>query len=405
MEREAGQGALSGVRVLELASYVAGPFAGALLGEFGAEVIKVEDPRGGAPMRRVGYGEGGYSYWFAVEGRNKRSITLDLRHPEGRRVFLELVALSDVVIENFRPGTLEERGLGDATLRSANPGLIVAHISGFGQDGPHRDRPGYDGLALAFSGVMSLIGDPERLDQPPLRPAIAIADYSAGLFTALGVLLALRARDGDPEHRGQTVELALYEPLLRMLGDFLPLYGRQGVVAGRQGHRSHAAVPSGCYRTLDGQWVVVRVVSDQQWGRFARAIGRPDWAEDGTLASVAGRLERREEIEAATAAWVAERRAEEVEELLLAAGIVAGRVNSIADLFDDPQVRWRGSIVWVDDPVIGALPVPNVVPRLERTPGRVGPAPRLGEANEYVYGELLGYPAAKIEQLRRQGVI
>lgn len=393
-------GPLSGLRVLELGAYLAGPFVGTLFAEFGADVIKVEDPVGGDFLRQIGRPE-----WFAVEGRGKRSIALDLRRPEGRDLLLRLVPAADVLVENFRPGTLEGWGLSPERLWGANPSLVIVRISGFGQTGPYRDRPGYDGLAIAFSGLLSLIGYPELPELPPPRPGVVLADYTAPLFAAFGALAALRAREADPQRRGQLVDMALYEAPLRFLGYLVTAYARTGHLPGREGTLSPGAVPGGCYLCRDGRFLTVRVISEAQWLAFCGVVGRQDWAQDERLRTLEGRLRHREEIEEGTAAWAAGLDSGEAEQALLQAGVVAGRVNTIADLLGDPHVTGRGNFVTIEDSTLGQVLVPAPVPRLSRTPGRAGRAPVLGEHTAQVLREVLGYDGFAIERLARSGVI
>jgi crotonobetainyl-CoA:carnitine CoA-transferase CaiB-like acyl-CoA transferase len=391
---------LSGLRVLELGHYLAGPFVGTLFAELGAEVIKIEDPVRGDFMRQVGRPE-----WFAVEGRGKRSLAMDLRRPEGRDVLLRLVRVADVLVENFRPGTLEAWDLGPDRLWEANPSLVVVRISGFGQTGPYRDRPGYDGLALAFSGLLSLIGYPELPELPPPRPGVVLADYTAPLFAAFGALAALRARDAHPERRGQLVDMALYEAPLRFLGYLVTACARTGDVPGREGSLSPGAVPGGCYRCRDGKFLTVRVLDENQWLSFCRVVGREDWACDEDLRTLAGRMRRRLEVEEGTAAWAATVDSQQAERALLEAGVVAGRVNTVADLLEDPHVMERGNFVTVDDPRLGRILVPAPAPRLSGAPSRPGRAPLLGEHTAQILREVLGCDDSQIARLARAGVV
>ncbi len=394
------KGPLDGIRVLELGAYLAGPFVGTLFAEMGADVIKVENPQGGDFMRRTGRPE-----WFAIEGRCKRSVAIDLGRPEGRSILLDLVKRADVLVENFRPGTLEKWGLAPEELWRVNPALVIVRISGFGQSGPYKGRPGYDGLAIAFSGLLSRIGYPELPHLPPPLPGVVLADYTAPLFAALGALAALRARDLDPNRRGQVVEIALYEAPLRFLGYLVAAYSRDGNLPEREGPFSPGAVPGGCYLCRDGRFLIVRVLDENQWLAFCRAIGRQDWANDHTLRSLEARAQRRQYIEKEVAAWAATMDSKEAERIFLDAGVVAGRVNTIADLLEDPHVQERGSLVKVCDPDLGELVVPRPVPRFSRTPSRVGRAPRLGEHTYEVLRDLLGYNDAQIAGLAASRVI
>jgi crotonobetainyl-CoA:carnitine CoA-transferase CaiB-like acyl-CoA transferase len=395
-------GPLEGVRVIDAGTLIAGPFAATLLGEFGAEVIKVEEPARGDILRDTGPLVNGRSLWWAVEGRNKLSVTLDLRRTAGQQVLLDLAARADVVIENFRPGTFERWGLGEERLRAVNPSLVLVRTSGFGQTGPYREKGAIDRIAVAFSGLVSLTGYPDR---PGLRPGVSIADYTAGLFAAFGALLALRERDADPERRGQTVDTALYEPMLRFLEFSVPLFDRLGVVREREGNLSPAATPGNNYRCKDGHEVVIGVIGDAQWRRFALALGREDWLADPGLARQADRLRRRHELDAAAAEWAAAHTRDEALAVLEEAGVTCGPVLTIAEVIEDLHVRERGSLTRVTDPDVGEVLVPAPVPRLSRAPGRAGPAPRLGEHNDAVYRGLLGYSEEKLASLRAAGAV
>lgn len=398
-------GPLSGLRVIEVGHYLAGPFVGTLFAGFGADVIKVEEPARGDFMRHIGEPVGGTSVWFAVENGGKRSLALDLRRPEGLEVFVDLIRISDVLVENFRPSTLEGWGLGPERLWEENSSLIVVRVSGFGQDGPYRARPGYDGLAIAFSGLLSLIGYPDLPDLPPPRPGIVVADYVAPLFAAFGTMVALRAREADPGQRGQVVDMALYEAPLRLLAYHIARYYRTGELPQREGPYSPGAVPGGCYRCRDGGFIIVRVLDERQWHAFCAVIGMREWARDERYRTLEARMERRWEVEEATAAWAAQMEAAEAEKAMLAAGVVCGKVNTMADVCSDPHVKARGDLVIVDDPELGPLAVPAPVPRLTRTPGHARLAPRLGQHTEQVLKEVLGYDDERIHRLRRLQVI
>ena len=392
---------LEGVRVLDLGTRIAAPFAATLLAEFGAEVYKVELPGSGDFLREIGPFVDDYSLWWAVDNRAKKSITLDLRHPEGRELFLRLVPHVDVIVENFRPGTLEEWGLDYPRLRSLNPQLILARVSVYGQTGPYRNRPGLDRIGIAFGGLLYLTGCPDR---PPVRPGILVADYLTAVFNAFGIVLALlhRAQGGG----GQWIDLALYESVFRVLEYTAAAYDRLGLVRERQGNRLPNSAPLDNWETKDGQFVCIVAAGDVLFRRLAKAMGRPDLPEDPRFATLQARVAHAEEIHAIVGEWVSRHTAEEVERILVEAEVPVSRVYSIADIFADVHYRERESLITVDDPVIGPVRMQAVYPRLSETPGRVSRgAPRLGEHNDEVYGGLLQLSVAERERLRALGVI
>jgi len=392
---------LEGVRVLDLGTRIAAPFAATLLAEFGAEVYKVELPGSGDFLREIGPFVGDYSLWWAVDNRAKKSITLDLRHPEGRELFLRLVPHVDVIVENFRPGTLEEWGLDYPRLQSLNPQLILARVSVYGQTGPYRNRPGLDRIGIAFGGLLYLTGYPDR---PPVRPGILVADYLTAVFNAFGIVLALlhRARGGS----GQWIDLALYESVFRVLEYTAAAYDRLGLVRERQGNRLPNSAPLDNWETKDGQFVCIVAAGDVLFRRLAKAMGRPDLPEDPRFATLQARVAHAEEIHAIVGEWVSRHTAEEVERILVEAEVPVSRVYSIADIFADVHYRERESLITVDDPVIGPVRMQAVYPRLSETPGRVSRgAPQLGEHNDEVYGGLLQLSVAERERLRALGVI
>ena len=393
--------ALEGVRVLDLATFIAAPMAATLLGEFGAEVIKVEQPGEGDDLRRLGRQVGGVSLWWLSDARNKLSITCNLREPEGQALIRRLVRDTDVVTENFRPGTLERWKLDYETLRAENPGVILVRISAFGQTGPSREKPGFGRIAAAVGGISYLSGYPDRAPVSPGTPTIP--DYLAGVMGALGALLALEARHRTGE--GQVVDLALYEPIVRILDDAIPVFGALGHVRERIGSRAESAAPHNHFRTRDGCWVAVACTNDRMFGRLAQAIGAPDLP--ARFPTMRDRLNWRDEVEGPVAAWVADRDATEALALLERAEVPCALVNSIRDLFEDPQVRARENVVAIPEPVLGEVHVPGVVPKLSRTPGeirRLG-ARTPGADNEAVYLDRLGLSRAELDGLRARGVI
>jgi crotonobetainyl-CoA:carnitine CoA-transferase CaiB-like acyl-CoA transferase len=393
---------LAGLRILDIGTRIAAPFAATLLGDFGAEVIKVELPGSGDFMRGIGPFADGYSLWWAVEGRNKKSITLDLRTPRGQDLFRRLVRTADVVVENFQPGTLEGWGLGPEVLAQENPDLILTRASVYGQDGPYRDRPGLDRNGIGFGGLLFLTGYPDR---PPVRPGIIVSDYLTGIFNALAIMIALYHRD---VHRGggQTVDLALYESVFRILEHTLPAYDRLGIVRGREGNRLRNSAPLDNWETQDGEFICIVAAGDGLFPRLARAIGRPELLDDPRFATFQARVANADAINAIVGEWCRIHTAAEIEHIMVAAAVPVSRAFSIADIAADPHYAARQDIVTVDDPTAGPLKQPAVYPRLSATPGRVQcGAPRLGEHNDEVYGGLLGLSSDQIALLRSERVI
>ncbi len=394
---------LTGVRVLDIATMLAAPFCAALLGDFGADVLKVEMPDGGDPFRTFGTTtETGASLNWLNDGRNKQSVTLDLRKAAGVELFKRLVADCDILVENFRPGTLERWGLGPEVLTAIKPDLILVRISAYGQAGPYRDRPGYARIAHAFAGLAYLAGE---ADGPPVTPgSTSLADYISGLYAALGALLAyiVRERQGI----GQTVDVALYEGVLRMLDELAPAYGRSGFVRERMGADTVNAVPHSHYQTRDGHWIALACSSDKMFARLAAVMQRPDLIAPARFARTEQRVAARAEVNGIVADWMASLDRDEVMARCLAGEVPAGPVNSIADIFADPHIAARGSLLHVHDARAGEVVVPNVVPRLSATPGRLrNLGPDLGQHNHEVYAGRLGLDAETLQRLREDGVI
>jgi crotonobetainyl-CoA:carnitine CoA-transferase CaiB-like acyl-CoA transferase len=394
---------LAGVRVLDIATFLAAPFAGTVLADFGAEVIKVEQPKVGDPLRRFGTPtEAGDSLVWLSEARNKRSLTLDLRHPRGAEIFRGLVARSDVVLENFRPGTLERWGLGFEALRKVNPGLVMLRISAYGQTGPMRDKPGFARIAHAFAGLTALAGEK---DGPPVVPgSTSLADYISGIWGALGVLLALRVKERTG--RGQVIDIALYESVFRLLDELAPAYARSGFVRERMGADTVNAAPHSHYRTACGQWVAIACTSDKMFERLAQAMGMPELAAAPEFASSQARSARLEEVNGIVGRWVGSLALEEVLAKCEAGEVPCGPVYDIADIFRDPQYRARQNLVEVVDPRAGPLVLPAAVPRLSETPAELKCAgPALGADTAELLGRLLGLDAAALRELADAGVI
>jgi len=393
---------LAGIRVLDVATFIAAPFTASIFGEFGAEVIKVEQPGEGDPLRKFGTpAPGGDTFCWLSEARNKSSVTLDLRTPKGADLFRRLAAEADVVCENFRPGTLERWGLGYEALSAINPRIVMLRISGFGQTGPYRDRPGFARIAHAFGGLAHLTGMPGG---PPLTPgSTSLADYMSGLYGAIGVLLALRERDRSG--RGQSIDLALYEPILRVLDDLAPAYAALGVGRDRLGLGTSNACPHGHFQTGDGSWVAIACTSDKMFARLAEMMGRKELAAADRYATAARRIADSAAVNRLVEEWVGARTREAVLEACVEGEVPCAPVNTIADIFADPHYAARADLVTVKDEA-GEAVVPASFPKLSETPGRVTQlGPRLGSGNEDVFGRLLGLSAREVASLKAEGVI
>ena len=397
-------GALDGIRVLELGTLIAGPFAGRLLGDLGAEVIKVEPPGAPDPLRTWGQAEkDGHHFFWTVHARNKKAITLDLRQQRGRELFLELVALSDIIVENFRPGTLEKWNLGYDVLRERNRGIILVRVSGYGQSGPDAQRAGYASVAEAVSGLRHLNGFPGG---PPPRLALSLGDTLAGMFAAQGALAALHRRSITGE--GQIVDAAITESCLAIQESTIPDYDVAGIVRGPSGTRLEGIAPSNIYRTADGSWVVIAANQDTLFRRLCEAIGRPELSTDDRFATHVARGRNQDELDVIIGDWAAGKQPQDIIDALTAAGVVAGPINTVAEVVDDPQLRARGMLVEHYDERIGrGVLGPGIVPQLSATPGSVrtaGPA-RPGQHNTDVYVGLLGKTATELDALRAEGVL
>jgi formyl-CoA transferase len=401
-------GALQGIRVLELGQLIAGPFAAKTLGDFGAEVIKIEPPAeagrppasGGDPLRRWRLLKDGTSVWWQVQSRNKRSLALDLRQAPAQDVVRRLAAEADVLIENFRPGALEGWGLSPEDLMRANPRLIVLRISGYGQTGPYRDRPGFGVVAEAMGGLRHLTAEPGRV---PVRVGVSIGDTLAALHGVIGILLALQHRHRSG--RGQVIDVALYEAVFNCMESLLPEYGEFGAVRQPSGSALPGIAPTNAYRCGDGGYALIAGNGDSIFKRLMGVIGRPDLAADPALADNAGRVARVAELDAAIGRWTLERPVAEVLASLEAASVPAGRIYTIADIAADPHYRARGMIeeITMDDGT--RLAVPGVVPKLSLTPGsHRRNAPRLGQDTDAVLREI-GLTAQQIAALKERGIV
>ncbi|WP_210576066.1 CaiB/BaiF CoA-transferase family protein [Streptomyces sp. GESEQ-4] len=391
---------LTGLRVLDLATLFAGPLAATLLGDFGAEVIKVEHPTKPDPARGHGPAKDGVGLWWKLLGRNKRTITLDLSKPGGRTTLLRLAATADVVIENFRPGTLEKWDLGWPELSAANPRLVLTRVTGFGQFGPYAHRPGFGTLAEAMSGFAAITGEP---DAPPTLPPFGLADSIAGLATSYAVMTALAARDRTGA--GQVVDMALIEPILTVLGPQPTWYDQLGYVQERTGNRSANNAPRNTYRTADGTWVAVSTSAQSVAERVLRLVGRPDLIDEPWFATGADRASHSDVLDEAVGTWIAERPRAEVLAAFEKAEAAVAPIQDVRDVLTDPQYQALGTITTVDDPELGPLRMQNVLFRLSETPGAIRwPGRPHGADTEQVLTEL-GLTATELEALREEGAV
>jgi succinyl-CoA:(S)-malate CoA-transferase subunit A/succinyl-CoA:(S)-malate CoA-transferase subunit B len=396
------KGPMSGIRVLDIATFIAAPYAATIMSEFGAEVIKIENPKGGDPWRRYGTPtdlEASSLAWLS-EARNKNSITLNLRTPKGAELFKKLVKSADVVCENFRPGTLEKWGLGWDELKVINPGLVLMRISGYGQTGPYKDRPGFARIAHAFGGLTHLSGLP---GETPVTPgSTSLGDYMSGLYGAIGILMALRNKDATGE--GQMVDVALYESVFRALDEIVPRFAKDGFVRGPEGTGTVNACPHGHFATGDGKFMSIACTTDKMFKRLTKAMGRPDlWTDFGDQAT---RLAARDQVIAQVTNWTTSMDRKAVLHLCVDHEVPAGAINSIADIFEDPHFKAREDMISVAVPGLGDVIVPGVFPKLSKTPGKVSTlGPLLGNANEAIYNDELGLSAAELKELKQSGVI
>ena len=399
-DRQRGAGPLAGYRVLEIGSTVAGPFCGRMLADFGAEVIKVEPPEGD-PVRTMGKQLDGRSLYASSIFRNKRLISLDLHSEKGRDLVRALAARCDVLVENFKPGTLEKWRLGWEELSRLNPRLVMVRISGFGQDGPYSRRPGYGVVCEAVSGLRHLTGDPDRA---PSRVGVSMTDYIAGLHAAYGAVMALMARERTG--RGQCIDAALYECAFNFMEAWIPAYDKLGFVPNRTGARLIGSTPNNLYPTADGSYIHITAMADNLFRRLAGAMGRPQLAEDPRFAEHVSRNENHEALDQIIGEWTSAHPLAELEAILQAASVPATRIFTVEDIFADPHYRARRSIVAAPDEHMGTVAMPTVVPRLSATPGAIRYAGRdVGQDTGSVLHDVLGLAEADIAALAREGAI
>ncbi len=394
-------GPLSGVKVIELGQLIAGPFCTRVLGEFGAEVIKVESPSGGDPLRQWRKLYQGTSLWWLLQARNKQSVTVNLKSPDGQQIVRRLAAQADIVVENFRPGAMEKWGLGYEALARDNPGLVMVRLSGYGQSGPYRDKPGFGAIGEAMGGLRHVTGYPDR---PPVRVGISLGDAVASLYGVIGALMALRQRDVNGG-RGQVVDVALYEAVFSLMESLLPEYDVYEFVRERSGASLPGIAPSNTYTTRDGKFVVIGANGDSIFKRMMVAIGRADLADDPQLARNDGRAARSAELDEAIGAWCGARDLDEVLAVLDRAEVPAGKIYDIVDIVNDVHYRARGMIEQARLSDGRTLKIPGVVPKLSATPGGTRwLGPELGEHTASIL-QSLGYDQQQIDDMRKRGVV
>ena len=399
------QGPLSGLRVLDLSIIVAGGTASSLLADFGAEVVKIERPGTGDPLRNWGPFANGVSLWWKVHSRNKKSITLNLGVPEGQNLLKELAAKTDILIEGFRPGAMERWGLGPDDLQAVNPKLVMLRYSGFGQSGPYKDRPGFGTIAECMSGFVGMTG---FQDTPPVLPPIPLADEIAGVFGAMAGMMALYHRDAsiNSSAKGQVVDVSLFEPLFRLCIPHITMFDMLGINRERVGNDFPDAAPRSLYKTADNQWLGLSATSQSTFEGLAKAMGLEELLERAEFKDNAARLENRESLNDELNRWLGQRNLKETMDQLIPAGGVVGPVYDAAQIMEDPHFHSRQDIIDIDDPELGQTKMLGVVPKFSETPGAVEHAgPKVGEHNRHIYSSWLGLDEEKLTELNRQGTI
>ena len=393
---------LQGLKIIDTATMMAAPWAATYLGDYGADVIKVEHPKTGDQVRRFGAEKDGVNLFWKSISRNKKSVTLNLNSPEGKDLFLKLIADADVLIENFRPGTLEKWGLGWDILHAANPRLILLRCTGFGQTGPYSERGGFGTVAEGMSGFAAMNGYP---DGSPTLPPIALADGVTSIFAALSIMIAVYERDVLGSGEGQSIDICLYEPLMRLLECNLVEYGVLGTIPGRVGNRIVSAAPRNVYQAGDGQWIALSASAQPIAENVFRAIGRPELITDPRFKDNPSRVRNVDELDAIIGGWIGGHTAQEVLDTLLGAGAVASPIYNMDRIFTDPHMKHRQSIVDVEDADFGKVAMPNVVSKFSRTPGRIASTgPAKGQHNEEIYGAL-GLSPDDLKRLKEKGII
>ena len=400
-------GPLTGMRVIEIGHFIAAPFCTRVLGDLGADVIKIEPP-GGDPIRQWGRTVNGVAPWWSMHARNKRSVTLNLKHPKAKEIVLGLATKADALVENFRPGQLAKMGLGNGALRAANPGLVVAHVSGYGQDGPYRDRAAFGVIGEAIGGLRYLSNHPPEIsDLPPVRVGVSIGDSIAGLYAAFGIMAALWQRDrAGGDGRPRTLDVALTESVLSMMEGVLPEYGAFGDSRAPAGARIATAAPSSAYPTRDGSWILIAANSDPLFARLSARMGQPDLPRDPRFTGNRARVANVDALDAMIGEWTRRYDATEVDRILAEADIPATLVYTAAEIAADPQFRERGMVREVEDSALGRVLQAGIVPHVPDDPGQVRwPGPPLGAHTDEVLGEMLGLGRTEIQALHDEGVI
>lgn len=394
---------LKGLRVLELGTLIAGPFAGRIFADFGADVIKVESPATGDPIRKWRKMHGDTSLWWYVQARNKKSITLDLKQEEGKEIIKDLIKETDIMIENFRPGKLEEWGIGYETLKEINPRLIMVRISGYGQDGPYNKKPGFGSIGEAMGGIRYLTGYPDR---PPTRVGISLGDSVSSLYAVMSAMMAVYHRDVLGTNKGQFIDLALYEAIFSLMESMVPEYDQFQHIRERTGSTLPGIVPSNTYLCQDGKYIVIGGNGDSIFKRLMKAVGRNDMAESPLYATNDLRAGKSEELDEAIEEWTKTKTLKEALEALDSFDVPSGAIYSIEDMFQDVHYQAREMIQSVPVEDLGKLKMPGIVPKFSESPGDIKWAgPKLGEHNEEVFGNVLGYSAEKIQQLKAKGIL
>jgi len=395
-------GPLEGIRVLELGTMIAGPVVATLLGDFGAEVIKIEQPEGGDPIRSIGPFSEGESLWWNVEGRNKKSVTIDMRQPEGQAMLRKMVRKADVLVENFRPGTMARWNCSWEDLKKENPRLVMVSVSGYGQTGPYAPKPAFDRIALAFSGMLNITG---FADRPPVRPGVAMADYQSALFGAFAAMIALFHRDARGG-AGQHVDVSLFESVFRFSDIMVTAADKIGIKRTRRGNLHFAAAPGDHFETCDGRYIVITISNNPLFLKLCQAMGRSELVIDNRFISHDARWGNINEINAIVQAWIKSMPVTEVLSILEKNGVPHSLIFSVDDILSDPHYADRGSIVTLEHPKLGGLKMPAPMPRMGGTPARsVQAAPELGANNEDVFSHLLGLKPEEIARMKEAGII